>query len=214
MRDLYNKKNISYFKNTRSEILPLLPHKAENIFEIGCGAGDTLAYIKKTNISKWVGGIEIYKKAAKKARKKGIDLVLTGNIETQALKLRKKSLDVILCLDVLEHMIDPWAVLKKIKPYLKDNGMIICSLPNIRNYKVLLPLMFLGHWNYSEQGILDKTHLRFFTEKSALELLNSSGYNVEKIEPLIYGKNIFLNNFTFKLFAPFFHYQYLIKARK
>ena len=52
MRDLYNKKNISYFKNTRFEILPLLPHKAENIFEIGCGAGDTLAYIKKTNISK------------------------------------------------------------------------------------------------------------------------------------------------------------------
>ena len=210
--NLYNSKNKNYYKNVRVEIMPLLPEKINRIFEIGCGTGETLSYIKSVKHAKWAGGIELTKTTEKIKENKNIDLIIYGDIENKILPLKKASLDIILCLDVLEHLNNPWLVLKKLKLYLKKDGVIICSIPNVRNYKVLLPLMFLGNWNYSENGILDKTHLRFFTKKTSIKLIEESGFKVNSITSLIYGKNVYANFLTLNLFKAFFTFQYLIKA--
>jgi len=210
--NLYNSKDKSYYKNIRIEIMPLLPEKIDRIFEIGCGTGETLAYIKNVKHAKWTGGIELTKTTEKIKKNKNIDLIIYGDIENKILPFKKASLYIILCLDVLEHLNNPWAVLKKLRSYLKKDGIIICSIPNVRNYKVLFPLLFLDNWNYSENGILDKTHLRFFTKKTSIKLIEKSGFKVDSITSLIYGKNIYANLITLNIFKPLFTFQYLIKA--
>ena len=214
MQISYKSKSEDYYKNCRRDIIPLLPDKVDSIFEIGCGSGDTLAYLKASKKCKWAGGIEIFPKAAKLAMKKNLNIVLRGNIEDARLPFKLASMDIILFLDVLEHLSDPWGAIKKITKYLKPDGIIICSIPNVRNYKVIFSLLFLGKWDYVENGILDKTHLRFFTKKTAIDLVGSSGMKVTNIVPLIYGKNIIANSLTLNIFQSFFTYQYLIKATK
>jgi SAM-dependent methyltransferase len=213
INNLYDSKDKSYYKNVRIEIMPLLPENIDKIFEIGCGTGETLSYIKNVKHAKWTGGIELTKNTKKIKKNKDLDLIIYGDIENTILPFKKASLDIILCLDVLEHLNNPWAVLKKLRAYLKKDGVIICSIPNVRNYKVLFPLLFLDNWNYSENGILDKTHLRFFTKKTSIKLIEESGFKVNSVTSLIYGKNIYANFFTFNIFKPLFSFQYLIKAK-
>ena len=75
---------------------------------------------------------------------------------------------MILCLDVLEHTIDPWGLVANLYNLLKKDGAIIISLPNVRNRKVIFPLLFKGQWTYENSGLLDKTHLRFLFVKALL----------------------------------------------
>jgi SAM-dependent methyltransferase len=210
----YKKKEDAYFANVRQEILPLLPSYSDRIFELGCGSGGTLAFLKSLGRCEWCGGIEIFPEAAETAKGK-LDLVLVGSAETSDLPFEKRSLDVILCLDVLEHLIDPWAVVHRMHEYLKPGGVLICSIPNVRNIRVVLPLLLLGKWEYSKEGILDKTHLRFFTKRSAVELVGCSGLSIDKVlsTGLEKGrKGRFYNRLTFGLLRPFFEFQYLIRA--
>jgi len=91
------------------------------------------------------------------------------------------TLDLILCLDVLEHLVDPWRVTSFLQKLLKPGGALIISVPNIRNRDILFPLLFKGKWDYTEAGVLDKTHLRFFVRRTAIELVESSGLTVDKV---------------------------------
>ena len=95
----YHEKTFDYFEHVRHEILPLLPNNAGRIFEVGCGAGGTLSFLKESGRCDWVGGIELSHDVAETARSK-VDLVLEGNIETLDLPFKEDSFDVILCLDV------------------------------------------------------------------------------------------------------------------
>lgn len=90
----------------------------------------------------------------------------------------KKYFDYIICADILEHLSDPWVILNKIHKWLKDDGKIIVTLPNIRNYRILKDLVFLGKWEYKESGILDKTHLRFFTKSSFSKALSRADFEI------------------------------------
>ena len=93
-----------------------------------------------------------------------------------------KKFDLILCLDVLEHLIDPWSVIKKlIYENLREGGTLIACIPNVRYYNVLLPLLLKKEWKYQETGVLDRTHLRFFTKKTILELISSAGLQLDTI---------------------------------
>lgn len=223
--DMYGAKRSEYFGQVRTEILPLLPDRAGRVLEIGCGSGETLAYLKKIGICDWIGGIEISPDAAEKANEK-LDFLLQGNIETMDPPLEAESIDVILCLDVLEHLIDPWAVIGKLHGLLRPGGVIIASIPNIRNLRVLIPLVVFGRFDYQDEGILDRTHLRFFTRSSAIELMECSGLRVEKILVTGLGRGAKtrrgkiagcissgLNILTLTIFRRFFEGQYLIRAR-
>lgn len=215
LKDHYlNKKTAGYFNTARTEILSLINKSNERVLEIGCAEGATLDLLKTCSYAQWVGGVDISDKAIAKAKKRDIDYLKTLNIENESLEIDNKSIDLLLILDVLEHLVDPWVSLKKLTELLKADGTIIISIPNVRSLRVLLPLIFLGSWTYRDSGILDKTHLRFFTRKSAIELVESAGLSVNMIKELPdyhWLPNI-INKATFKIFSQFLVPQYLIKA--
>jgi SAM-dependent methyltransferase len=213
MEPSYISKDQSYFGNVRSEILPLIPKKSDRIFEVGCGSGDTLAYLKSTGVCSWAGGIELFHDAAELARNK-IDFVMEGNIENIDLPFQEEKFDVILCLDVLEHLIDPWEAVRRLHLLLKPGGSLICSIPNVRHVSVVGPLLF-GRWEYAKEGILDKTHLRFFTKNTAIKLVSNPGLNIDMVASTGLEKGrrgVFWNILTLGIFKHFFEFQYLIRA--
>jgi hypothetical protein len=118
----------------------------------------------------------------------------------------------------LEHLVDPWAVVRKLDGLLRPGGILIASIPNVRHVKVLAPLVLRGRWDYTNSGLLDRTHLRFFVRGSAIALLESSGLKVDAVEangPLSPGSVLaLLNKLTFTMFQEFLDFQYLIRARK
>ena len=96
--------------------------------------------------------------------------VVNVNVEDDIDLFPGKVFDLILILDTLEHLLTPWNFLKKIKSKLSDNGSIVISIPNIRHYSIIINLFIKGEWEYEESGILDNTHLRFFTKKSLFKI--------------------------------------------
>ena len=169
-----------YFRRARHEILPYLPKRIDKILDVGCGEGATSALIKNSYPSiNWMGGIELSVSAAQEAEKT-LDKVWCASIEDLIIEneIPKASLDVILCLDVLEHLADPWDFVKKISPLLANEGRLIVSIPNIRNWKFIKNLLFRGDFRYREAGLLDKTHLRFFVRETAIELSEIGGLSV------------------------------------
>ena len=154
--------------------------------------------------------------AAAIARKR-LDVVVEGNVEAMDLPFKLNEFDLILCLDVLEHLVDPWAVVKRLTTLLKPGGSLIASIPNIKHHSVILPLLFCGRWDYVPAGVLDKTHLRYFTKKTAIELIESSGLRVDKL----YAKGMekqsksrLANILSLGIFKVFFETQYVVRAIK
>jgi SAM-dependent methyltransferase len=208
----YDSKNESYYEYYRKDILPLVPKHVGKVLEIGCGTGNTLAYLKANGYCDWVGGVELFPDAAAEAISK-VDKLYEGNIEEMDLPIELGSIDMILCLDVLEHLINPEIVIKKLHTYLTPGGIIIASIPNINHYSVTFPLFFQNKWDYQENGILDKTHLRFFVRQTAINLMSCSGLKINEVLPsLAFKKSIVLNIATFGLFESFLTWQYLIKV--
>ena len=169
-----------YYDSVRADILPLLPERLIRVLEIGCGTGNTLQWLRKHRGCEWLGGVERYPDAAAQARKKA-DVVYEGDIEQLELPVPKASLDLILCLDVLEHLIDPWRVTSRLRELIRPGGALIISVPNIRNRDIIFPLLFKGKWDYAAAGVLDRTHLRFFVRETAIDLVESSGLKVDRI---------------------------------
>jgi 2-polyprenyl-3-methyl-5-hydroxy-6-metoxy-1,4-benzoquinol methylase len=175
---MYNSKNKSYFSFIRKDIAPLLPKKCGDVIELGCGDGGTLDWLKKSGYAQNTTGMELCEEPASLARKQ-VDHVIEGNIELTIKKLNHQSYDLVLCLDVLEHLVDPWTVVQELYMLLRPGGSIIISLPNVRNYTVLLPLLFNGTWRYQKDGIMDRTHLRFFSRNGAKKILTNNGFIIK-----------------------------------
>ena len=210
---LYQKKEQKYFTGARTEIRNLLPRQCGRILEIGCGDGGTLQWLKKLNVGQWYGGVELVEAQCDFARDH-LDFCQCTNIEACSLTLEPASIDLLLCLDVLEHLVDPWNVVRYLKQFLSPNGIVIASIPNIRYYKVLSDLVFKGQWTYRQSGVLDKTHLRFFTLKTARDLFEQAELNVEAIERVGLRKGesrYFRNKITGRLFEDLLTKQYLFK---
>lgn len=104
--------------------------------------------------------------------------------------------------DVLEHLINPVATLNKILPVLKPGGKIFITVPNVRNWKVVKGLVFSDSWDYTDWGILDYTHMRFFTKASIVRMLEKNGFNVIDAAWVIQkpSKSDILNKISFGLF--------------
>lgn len=180
--NLYDEKTSEYFSRARIEIAPLLPVSSDRplrVLEIGCSEGHTLEWLKKTGYSNWTAGVEPY--ADLRVGPGAIDCFFKIDIEKAMPELPLESVDLILCLDVLEHLVNPWETLRRLDSLLKPGGHWIISVPNLRNYHVLADLAFKGKFDYVESGILDRTHLRFFTRSSAIELAETSGATVNKV---------------------------------
>lgn len=169
----------AYYQFERPDVLELIPKDAKRVLEIGCAAGWLGNEIKRRQQCR-VHGIEPNGLAAREAAKK-IDKVWNVNVEDCLDVLESASFDCIVLADVLEHLIDPWAVLKKLRSKLTEGGTIVASIPNICNWNVVDALI-KGDWKYQSEGVLDRTHLRFFTLRTILELFWNADLRVIEVK--------------------------------
>ncbi|MGJ8592705.1 MAG: class I SAM-dependent methyltransferase [Aquaticitalea sp.] len=172
----YNNKPDGYYKNIRHEMLAYLPNSAKRVLDVGCGEGTFAHAIKDKNTAE-VWGIELMPDAGDEA-KKVLDKVFVGPCEDFIEDLPDNYFDAIYFNDVLEHLLDPYTVLEIIKNKLTDNGVVISSIPNFRYYRVFREIYFKEDFQYREDGVMDKTHLRFFTKKSIQRMYEDLGYEI------------------------------------
>ena len=170
----------AYYHNIRYDILPLVPEDAKYILEVGCASGLTGNALKQEREGIFVAGIELNPEAVKEARKK-LDDVVEGNIETMNIPYQEGSFDCIIMADVLEHLVDPQKILMRLKSCLKPGGTIVASLPNVQFFGLVNHLVE-GNWTYQKEGILDETHLRFFTFNEMKKLFESSGFSITHVD--------------------------------
>jgi len=175
-------------------MVDFMPENAKTILDVGCGEGAFAGFIKdKFELEAW--GIEMNTEPAKIAESR-LDKVLIGPCENQITQLPDNYFDVIYFNDVIEHLVDPYVVLAEIKSKLTENGVIITSIPNVRYFRVLKMLISNKEWKYEKDGVMDKTHLRFFTSKSIQRMYKDLGFNIishqginktKSIKPYLYN---------------------------
>ena len=171
-----------YFTWSRPEMLEFVPNTATRILDVGCGAGLFGKSIKARQHAE-VWGIEYNPTAAEQAQA-NLDKVLLDDVYEVIPALPDNYFDCIVFNDVLEHLTDPYMVLQLVKKNLTDNGVVACSIPNVRHYQTLFKLVFRKEWKYEDAGVLDKTHLRFFTKKSMRDMFSALDYEILKLKGL------------------------------
>ena len=171
------KTGIGYYQNQRKEMLEFIPENAKFILEVGCGEGVFSSMISREDREIW--GIEINPQSAESAREK-CKQVFVGDFNEIYGQLPRNYFDCIVFNDVLEHMYAPWDVLRNVKDLLTTQGVVVSSIPNFRYISNLITeILFQGEFRYRpEGGILDDTHIRFFTSKSILRMYDELGYRV------------------------------------
>lgn len=178
----YKDKPSGYYDNARLEMLKYLPENASRILDVGCGRGVLAELIKNKNKAE-VWGIELMESEGLEATPK-LDKVFIGPCENFIDNLPDNYFDVIYFNDVLEHLVDPHNVLERIKQKLSPDGVIVSSIPNVRFYKTFARVVFGKDWKYDDFGVMDKTHLRFFTSKTIKRMYEDLGYKIQLHEPL------------------------------
>lgn len=161
-----------------------------------------------------IAGVELVPEAAERA-KQNMDEVVCGDIETMALPWREETFDALVFADVLEHMVDPWRVLGQLAKLLRPGGIAVASIPNVQNHRVVRNLL-RGKWEYSDSGLMDRGHMRFFTWEGIVGLFNGAGLDVVDRRCLY---NLKLRRrimmwLTFGKIEPFLVRQYLVVGRK
>lgn len=232
MNDLIKEENLSsayhekadyYFRFTRIDLLDLLPENKifENVLEVGAGGGNSLVYLKQKGLAKKVTGVELFDLPGTDQHNAAIDEFIIANIEQMDAGLfERNSFDLVICGDVLEHLIDPWSARDKLLTWLRPGGYFLASIPNVREIKTVLKILLRGTFTYEEGGVMDKTHLRFFGKKNIAELMSSNGLKIEKIVsnlayPVWNTKiRARVNNLSFRLFEEFLAKQYFVLSVK
>lgn len=207
----------TYYTNERKEMLHYLPKHATKILEVGCGEGGFGALVKAQNPNITYVGVEPVAEAAKIAAQK-IDACFEGNFDgvISALTNQYDTFDCVIFNDVLEHLVDPWAALELCKRLLKPSGHVVASIPNILYFHDFLNILLKQDWQYQESGILDKTHLRFFTKKSMISMFNKTGFEIEKmqgIHPTDSKKMTLFNLVTLGKFKDMKYLQFALRAK-
>lgn len=170
-----------YHGGVRGDLVAMFTHSPNFVLDIGCAAGGTGAFLKQQYPRARVWGIEINKSAAALATEK-LDKVLVGKFEDFDLEkegIAPGSLDGVIVADVLEHLYNPWDVMVKLRPLLAPHAQVIASIPNVRNLALMKDLAE-GQWRYESCGILDITHIRFFTLAEIQRFFQETGFRIAK----------------------------------
>ncbi|MCP4266065.1 MAG: class I SAM-dependent methyltransferase, partial [Candidatus Brocadiaceae bacterium] len=151
----------------------------EQILEIGCGSGATGMAIKQKFPDVNYIGIDSDKEAAEIARTR-LDKIIVSDIDKAPLDtfgLEKECFDLIICADILEHLYDPWKIVNDLRDYLIPDGKILASIPNVQYIEHMINVLH-GNWKYEDHGLLDATHIRFFTLNEIVKMFRGSGYDI------------------------------------
>ncbi len=206
----------AYHNSERSDVLALLHGQFGKVLDVGGGAGATAAALKREGRAEKADLLDTFSGRVEPA----IDTHLAVDLEDGALLAETLAAngpyDLMLCLDVLEHLVDPWSAVKTLRAGLADDGLLVASIPNIRHYTALRDLAWRGQWTYRDYGLLDRTHLRFFVKSTMVDLLEGAGLQVERVEPLVRcgGKMGLAHRLFGQSIEDFVALQYVLFARK
>ena len=167
-----------YAGNDRRELLPYVPRGVQSVLDVGCARGEFGARLRSLiGHSLTLHGLDPVESAVVAARATGaFDGVYCGYFPQSVPEAA--DYDLVCFNDVLEHVLDPWLMLRQAKRYLKSDGRVLVSIPSIRYAPIVIDLL-RGRWTYTSTGTLDRTHVRFFTRSSMLEMFHDAGYAVE-----------------------------------
>lgn len=187
--------------------------KQKKVLDLGCAEGNLSEEMQKNGCE--VVGVEVNEHSAQMAKQYCREVII-GDLESIELNGKYENyFDFILFADVLEHLKEPLDVLCKFKHYLKDDGIIIISLPNIANWRMRLKLL-LGNFDYEDRGLLDKSHLRFYNLKGAKKLLYDANLEIIDLDVSLNGITKFTKLFysISLMWSNLFAYQFLLIAKK
>jgi 2-polyprenyl-3-methyl-5-hydroxy-6-metoxy-1,4-benzoquinol methylase len=208
---IYSIKEAKYFQGARDDVVGLLPTAPNRVLELGCGAGRTLMNARQQGKASEIVGVDIIDRCAEHNM---LDRYIQTDADSLAVPYPFGYFDVIICADVLEHLVDPWQTVAHLRNYLKVGGMLVASIPNARNYIMLTTLMFQGDFCYRDEGLFDRGHLRFFCRKNIMELFTANGFILEPFRFRLEKVRKLFNLATCGLFSEFMVKQYLVIARK
>lgn len=203
-----------YYTAERPELLAFLrPHASFGAaLDIGCAAGMLGAGLLREGIVGACDGIELNAEAAQLAQSR-LRKVWSGSIESLADEIPWQQYDLIILADVLEHLADPWAALRLLQARTAPGCKLMLSVPNVRHYKVSLPLLFKGEFRYEDAGIMDRTHLHFFTRGSLEDIVRECGWTIRALGSHMKGRYR-RGYMPTRLLEPFVAVQYMLLAGK
>jgi ubiquinone/menaquinone biosynthesis C-methylase UbiE len=203
----YSQKPAGYFNG--------LPHNPEaRLLEIGAGSGETSAYALAEGKCGWSCGVELCEGPAMEARTK-LQHVIIGDVERIELDFPEQYFDILLMSEVLEHLVDPWNVLRRLFRLMKPGSIAIAGSPNVCHYSVIWSLL-RGRWRYESRGVFDATHLRWFSPSAYREMFESCGFVVDQVGPArqLNPKGRILNFLTAGRLRHLFHTQTVLRAHR
>lgn len=175
------------YASERPTVVPLVPKAARHILDVGCSTGGFGRLLKLDDELRTVWGIDPSVDATDVARQH-LDRVITG-LFPEDLPNDAPQFELIVFNDVLEHLDDPWATLEQCTAKLAPGGQVLASIPNMRYWWLLYRLALRGDFTYTDVGLFDRTHVRWFTRKTMIELFEGAGFVVEDVTPInISGK--------------------------
>lgn len=197
-----------YYHHIRKHLLALVKEPKEKelkVLDVGCGLGNTLLEFKNRYKNTSIYGIELNRAVGEIAQTHGD--VIIGNIEEINLDFDEGYFDYMILGDILEHLVEPYETIMKLKRHLKKDGYMLISIPNVMHNSVIKSLLH-GNWTYEDAGILDRTHLRFFTYREIIKMFEETGLNViDCITIRAEGDREFVNKLV-SITAPYFEWEY------
>ena len=188
MINIKDQKRDYYYESDRPELVPFIPKESKKVLDVGCGMGHFAKHIKDQNKAE-VWGLEYDPSSAEKAASL-LDKVLTGDVITLSSELPENHFDLICFNDVLEHLLDPYQALEKMRTKLNGDGIVFASIPHIRYFKAMIELVMKKDLLYTDHGTFDRTHLRFFSKKSIIRMFEEAGYEIIQIKGINASKSI------------------------
>ena len=159
----------------------------KNVLELGCAGGALGAALKARHPGALVAGVDMGKHAVERARGR-LDRVVQADLDGFDFALagfERGTIDTVIAIDVLEHLANPWRLLERLKPWLAPDAQVLACIPNMRNITIAAQLLLNGSFEYDERGLLDITHLRFFTLQGVDRLFTETGYRVEERQSIL-----------------------------
>lgn len=178
--DLRERRRAGY-ETARPDVQALVPRSARAILDLGCASGALGAALKQRQPARVVG-VEL-DGAYAAAAAEHLDAVVNAGVEDALRDGDLGSFDCVVAADVLEHLVDPWSALRAAAALLRPGGAAVVSVPNVRSLETLLELGVRGRWPRVDEGLFDRTHLRWFALADARGLIEQAGLAVEHVEP-------------------------------
>ena len=196
-----------YFARVRDDIFSLVPKSPGlRVLDVGCGEGVLGRRLK--NLGQRVHGVELSPAAAALAAEV-LDDVIVGDAEKIGLNFAEEFFDTIILGDVLEHFYDPWGFMARMRRLLKPQGRIIASIPNLQYFPIVLNLL-CGKFEYRQHGVLDISHIRFFTAREVEKMFKGAGFRITNTpavypyrHPLTRKTAAVIDRFTLRIFSHF-----------